>query len=230
MSVLESAVDRPRGRPTMSVPDVPGATALAFDRSRPSNVPRGSTLQWTVAGLAILATSVLVAWWAVNLPSPPRFSPLTIEPGAARATARKVVLEIDGADEALIRVVPRVEFDLLEGRPPLEGFEADSFTALYRVPIDLGETTFASLGADVRGCDVRFLRSGEPIETVSIAGDGRLETGVLILPAGSSDIEIEVVARGDGPAFRGWWRPDPDGPPEDLPGTIEPVTPDAATD
>ena len=165
-----------------------------------------------------------------SLPAPPRFSPLTIEPGAARATARRLVLEIEGTGEALVRVVPRVEFDLPAGRPPLEGFEAGPFTARYRVPIDLGQTTFASFGADVRGCEVRFLRSGEPIETASIAGDGRLETGVLILPAGSSDIEIEVVTTGDGATFRGWWRPEADGPTEDLPGTIGAPKPDASTD
>lgn len=203
---------------------------MAFDRSTPPVAPRGSTLQWIIAGLAILATSVLVGWWAANLPSPPRFSPLTIEPGAARATARRVVLEIDGAGDAMVRVVQRVEFDLASGRPPLDGFEAAPFTARYRVPIDLGETTFASFGADVRGCEVRFLRSGEPIETASITGGGRLETGVLILPAGSSDIEIEVVADGDAPKFRGWWRTDPDGPTEDLPGTVEAETSDAVNE
>ena len=205
----------------MIAPEARGESAVPAERSLPPVASRGSVSQWVVAVVAILATSVLVGWWAANLPSPPRFSPLTIEPGAARARARRIVLEIDGAEEALIRVVPRVEFDLSAGRAPLDGFEADSFTALYRVPIDLGETTFASLGADVQGCEVRFLRSGEPIETASIAGDGRLETGVLILPAGSSDIEIEVVASGAASRFRGWWRRDPEGPTEDLPGTLD---------
>lgn len=216
--------------PTMFVRRVRGEPVLPFERSRPKHGPRGSATQWAVAVVAILATSVLVGWWAANLPEPPRFSPLTIEPGAARARARRIVLEIDGADAALVRVVPRVEFDLSAGRPPLEGFDAASFTARYRVPIDLGETTFASLGADVRGCDVRFLRSGEPIETASITGDGGLETGVLILPAGSSDIEIEVVAKEAGARFRGWWRPDPDGPTEDLPGTVAAETSAPGTD
>ncbi len=191
---------------------------------------RGSASQWVVAVVAILATSVLVGWWAANLPSPPRFSPLTIEPGAARATARRIVLEIEGDGQAMVRVVPGVEFDLAAGRPPVDGFEAASFTAVYRVPLDLGETTFASLGADVRGCTVRFLRSGEPIEAVSVAGDGRLETGVLILPAGSSDIEIEVVAEDEAPKFRGWWRPDPEGPTQDLPGSIVESPSDPVTD
>lgn len=186
--------------------------------------------QWVVAVVAILATCVLVGWWASNLPSPPRFSPLTIEPGAAQARARRIVLEIEGADAAQVRVVPRVEFDLSAGRPPLEGFDAGAFTARYRVPIDLGETTFASLGADVRSCEVRFLRSGEPIDTASIGGDGSLETGVLILPAGSSDIEIEVVAKGEASSFRGWWRPDPEGPTEDLPGTIAEKMEDPSAD
>lgn len=203
---------------------------MTFDLSRPTVARRGSSLQWGLAGLAIIATAGLVWLWVVSLPAPPRFSPLTIEPGAARATARRLVLEIDGTGEALVRVVPRVEFDLPAGRPPLDGFESGSFTARYRVPIDLGKTTFASFGADVRGCEVRFLRSGEPIETASIAGDGRLETGVLILPAGSSDIEIEVVTTGEGPTFRGWWRPDADGPTKDLPGTIDVPKPDVVTD
>lgn len=207
-----------------------GDPALPLDRSHSKPGPRGSATQWSIAVVAILATSVLVAWWAMNLPAPPRFSPLTIEPGTARAKPRRIVLEIDGPDTALVRVVPGVEFDLPAGRPPLEGFDATVFTARYRVPIDLGETTFASLGADVEACEVRFLRSGEPIETASISGDGALETGVLILPAGSSDIEIEVVALGEASRFRGWWRTDPEGPTERLPGTLVPSEVDSATE
>ncbi|MAD19290.1 MAG: hypothetical protein CMJ52_03600 [Planctomycetaceae bacterium] len=194
---------------------------MTFDRSITAVARRGSARQWGITSIAIAATAALVWLWVASLPAPPRFSPLTIEPGAARATARRIVLEVEGDGQAMVRVVPEVEFDLAAGRRPLEGFEAESFTALYRVPIDLGETTFASFGADVRGCKVRFLRSGEPIEAVSVAGDGRLETGVLILPAGSSDMEIEVVVEGGDSGFRGWWRRDPDGPTEDLPGTAD---------
>ena len=45
-----------------------------------------------------------------------------------------------------------------------------------------------------------------------------------------TEIEIEVVAKGETSSFRGWWRPDPEGPTEDLPGTIAEKMEDPSAD
>jgi hypothetical protein len=192
---------------------------------------RGSTLQWWIMSIGIVITACGVFLWVRNLPDPPRFSPLTLEPGAAVVRSPKATVEITVEGRTFIRPVSTIEFDLAEGESIAADVPAGAFKAVYQVAIDLPDVTFASLGADFRDCRVRFVLDGEEIRSSTgeiltkysgIETDLEIESGSMVFPAGRSEFEIEVEASNATPAFRAWWRLDSDGLKSALPILADP--------
>lgn len=179
------------------------------------NLRAGSTLQWLVVSIGIIITACGVWFWVRNLPDPPRFSPLTLEPGAAFVRTPRATVEIAIEGRTVIRPVSGFEFDLAAGEAFAPDLPAGPFKLLYRVEMDLPDVTFASLGANTRDCRVRFLREDEEIRSTTAEDGAEIETGAMVFPAGASDFQIEVDAFGPSPAFEAWWRLDSDD--EELP-------------
>ena len=187
---------------------------------------RGSAAQWWIMSIGIAITACGVYFWVRNLPDPPRFSPLTLEPGAAIMRTPKATVEITVAGRTFVRPVSAIEFDLVEGESIAADVPGGAFKAVYQVAIDLPEVTFASLGADFRDCRVRFVLDGEEIRSSTgesltkysgIETGLEIESGSMVFPAGRSEFEIEVEASGAAPSFKAWWRLDSDGSKSPLP-------------
>ena len=185
----------------------------------------GSTLQWLVVSIGIIITACGVWFWVQNLPDPPRFSPLTLEPGAAFVRTPRATVEIAIEGRTVIRPVSGFEFDLAVGEALAPDLPAGAFKLLYRVEMDLSDVTFASLGANTRDCRVRFLREAEEMRSVTTMEGAEIETGAMVFPVGASDFQIEVETFGPSPAFKAWWRLDSDGEKLPLPVFEEPAIP-----
>ena len=185
----------------------------------------GSTLQWLVVSIGILITACGVWFWVGNLPDPPRFSPLTLEPGAAFVRTPRATVEIAIEGRTVIRPVSDFEFDLAVGEAFTPDLPSGAFKLLYRVEMDLSDVTFASLGANTRDCRVRFLREEEEMRSATTMEGAEIETGAMVFPVGASDFQIEVETFGPSPAFKAWWRLDSDGEKSPLPVFEAPATP-----
>ena len=199
-----------------------GSAGMQHRTIRRINRRSGSALQWWIMSIGIAVTACGVSFWVRHLPDPPRFSPLTIEPGVASVRPPRATVEIDFTGRIVIRPVSRLEFDLKKGDAFAADLPTGPFKAVYRVAIDLPDVTFASLGADLRDCRVRFLREVEEIRSSTARDGSEIETGAMVFPAGRSEFQIEVETFGEAPAFRAWWRPEPGGPKTPLPAFDDP--------
>lgn len=177
----------------------------------------GSALQWSIVAIGIMITACGVYFWVQNLPAAPRYSPLTLEPGAASVRAPRATVEIAVAGQTVIRPVSKIEFDLDRGEAFATDLPTGRFKALYRIAIDVPDVTFASLGANLRDCRVRFLRDDDEIRSTTATDGSEVETGAMVFPAGRSEFQIEVETLGAAPAFKAWWRLESSGPKSSLP-------------
>lgn len=183
----------------------------AGDRRR-----QGGTTAWIVVAVATVVLAGLVVLFIRNLPGPPRYDELTIEPGSSTPVMRGIVRRVRFSADAEIEVTAANEV-LLESWPSTpEGMPASE--VVHKVPIFRSDVTFIVLGVESRDVEVIVRRGRSVVMQVdadSAPGDaaGRRESDSLILPEGVSDLEVEFRANGDDPFARVTWRVAEDGEP-----------------
>ena len=165
-----------------------------------------------------IATVVMIGLVTVfvrNLPAPPRYDELTVEPGSTTPVMRGIVRRVHGAagGELLTTAASDVA---LESWP--DAADGDPATlVVFRIPVERADTTFAVIGVEGRDVEI-VVRRGRSVvldiadheETVDAAAAARepfaIESASIILPKGASDLEVEMRPRGDAPTARMWWR------------------------
>jgi len=94
----------------------------------------------------------------------------------------------------------------------------------YRVPIERSETTFVRFRVEGEAVTVT-LRRGRAV--ILEAGDVEAfdaESTSVVVPDGASDLEVEIVALGDGPRLRVFWENvDLDDGPQSLATLVESI-------
>ena len=175
---------------------------------------RGNASHWLIASAAMLVVAVGVTYVMINRPGPPRYSELRVGVGTPQVLVReqpKLIIEVDG--EEFRRSMPVVEFDLQPGDSLDPRVKAGPFKAAIIVPLILGEPSQGKIVVEYADCDVKIIQGGRILaETVEGNDEERLETGVIMVPAGTIDLRFELQSTGPAPRFRTGWA---------VPGTRE---------
>lgn len=172
----------------------------------------GSIHGWVLFTLVAGVVALLVVIFVRNLPDPPRYDALTIDPGSEMPVRRPfgIRLEIGEGASAITRSWRASELEVV-GRPLLpevldRGLETgDSWRLVAGLNVELSETMIVGLLIEIR--DVEYvIRSGS-----SEIASGRVEASELrriddfLVPAGSRVLEFDLVPIGPDPIFRGSW-------------------------
>ena len=186
-----------------------------MDRER-LKTPRGrnaGTVQaWLLFFLVAAVVTTLVVIFIRHLPDPPRYAPLTIDPGSEVPSrpAFGMRLELGEGDSLVTRSWRAVDLEVI-GKPSLpevlaRGLEVgDAWRLVAGLNLELSETTILGLLIEVG--DVEFvIRSG----LSEIASDRVDEVELrriddFLVPAGSRLLEFDILPIGPNPVFRGSW-------------------------
>ena len=167
-------------------------------------IPRGSIVQWLVAAIAMGLVAAGVIWVVSNRPPPPRYDELRVGTGIRKVLPReepKLILEFEG--EEYRRALPGAEFELQPGESIDPRIPAGPFTARIVVPLVLGEPSQGKIVVEHADCDVKISQAGRMLAE---SGDAdRMETGVIMVPAGTIDLLYEIRSTGPAPRFRTGW-------------------------
>ena len=172
----------------------------------------GSIQGWLLFSLIFGVALVLLVVFVNNLPDPPRYDDLTIEPGSAVPPRAPFGMRLEiGEGEAMVSRSWRTSELEVDGRPAIPELLArtmtlgDSWRLVAALNVELAEPTIVGLLLEVR--DVEFVVRSAVSE---IASD-RIEAIELrriddfLVPAGSRTLEFDLAPIGPDPIFRGFW-------------------------
>jgi hypothetical protein len=144
-----------------------------------------------MVALAAAITAGLVVIFLRNLPPPPRFDDLRIEPGSAVPSGRSILrrLWIDDAIEPATMAVDDVAFE----RWPTGESGRPAVRLRYDVPVERAETTFARFLVEGAAAQVTISRGSRAVLVAGGDADFEAESPSVVISRGASDIEIEIV-------------------------------------
>ena len=173
---------------------------------------RGSSLGWLLFTLLSGTVAILVVVFIRNLPDPPRYDALTIDPGSEVPSRSPFGMRMEvGEGEAMITRSWRTTELKIVGKPMLPEVLArgvkvgDSWRLVAALNVELSEPTV--VGLVFEGRDVEFTIRSDVSEIAS----HRIEESEVrriddfLIPAGSRDLEIDIVPVGSDPMFHGMW-------------------------
>ena len=140
----------------------------------------------------------------INRPAPPRYDELRIDTGIRKVVSReepKLIVEFEG--EEFRRALPGAGFELRPGESIDPRVEAGPFTARIVVPLVLGEPSQGKIVVEHADCHVTISQGGRVL--AESGDDERLETGVIMVPAGTIDLVYELRSTGPSPRFQTGW-------------------------
>ena len=172
----------------------------------------GSIQGWLLFSLVSGVVLFLVIVFLNNLPDPPRYDDLTIEPGSAVPARPPFGLRLEiGEGEAMVTRSWRTTELEVVGEPAIPQVVArslevgDSWRLVATLNVELSEPTVVGILLEVG--DVEFVIRSAVSE---IAAD-RIEEPELrriddfLVPAGSRTLEFDITPIGPDPIFRGSW-------------------------
>ncbi len=169
---------------------------------------RGGAGAWLLVGLATAIVAALVVVFVRNLPAPPRFDDLRIEPGSTTPVMRGIVRRVHGGDgtDPAVSAVNAVEIDDW----PTTNDGGSATLVVHRIPVERRETTFVVIGVEGRDVEI-VVRRGRSVvlragESAQLGERFTVESDSIILPDGASDLEVEMRPTGPSAAARLWWR------------------------
>ncbi len=164
----------------------------------------GSASAWAITFGAAAITAGLVVLFLRNLPAPPRFDELRIEPGSETRLARSISRRRWSAssEEPTIEVVREVAIESW----PVDDREQPATRVTYQVPIEREATTFAQFAVDGASATVVIRRGVVVILEAGSESAFAEESASVVIPTGTSDLEIDVLPRGASPRLRVTWR------------------------
>lgn len=175
----------------------------------------GGIRAWLLLALVVGITAGLVRIFVINLPDPPRFDPLTIEPGSEAGERGHfgVTLRIGARTTPTERAWRTRNFGFADGRPGptkrLDGLdlEGGDWTYICRVPIARSETTPATLAFQIQ--DAWLVVRSEEAVILEGGGEGStlVESNSLLLPVGVGELVVEVKPLGPRASLAGSWHP-----------------------
>lgn len=158
---------------------------------------------------------MLVRLFVVNLPGPPRFDPLTIEPGSEAGERGHfgITLSLGDPTASTDRAWRTRTFGFVDGRPGptnrLEGIDlqAGEWTYVCRVPLARSETTPATLLFETN--NARVVVRSEDAVILEGGGEGAASSrsNSLLLPVGVGELLVEVKPLGPRSSLAGAWHP-----------------------
>ncbi|MEE2972338.1 MAG: hypothetical protein VX672_04365, partial [Planctomycetota bacterium] len=157
-----------------------------------------------------------------NLPGPPHYDPLRLQvsrPGTERQPyAHRFGWTTEEGSRELSWRSEAIGFEVGEFAPPeilaVTG-EAGDWVRSSTIPISRSEPTPAILGFDIQDLGIELLVDGASVLAAGGAGESKVETEPMLLPAGASTLTLRVTPAGPGGRLRAWWR-EPDGEPSTL--------------
>jgi hypothetical protein len=164
----------------------------------------GVASAWIITAAAVAITAGLVVLFLRNLPDPPRFDDLRIEPGSKATTPRRILRRhwTSASGEPEVETVSDVRIDSW----PVDEQGLPATTIAYRVPIERNETTFARFAVEGGSAAVVIRRGSVMILEVDAASSFQKESDSVVIPIGASDLDIDVIPRGASPRLRVTWR------------------------
>ena len=175
----------------------------------------GRIRPWLILALVTGITAILVRMFVINLPGPPRFDPLTIEPGSEAGERGHfgVTLLLRDSPSSADRAWRTRTFGFVDGRPGpvnrLDGLDlqAGEWTYICRVPLARAETTPATLLFETH--DAWLVVRSEEAVILEGGGEGSALTtsNSLLLPVGAGELVVEVKPLGPRSSLAGSWHP-----------------------
>lgn len=167
---------------------------------------------WVIFTLVILVVAMLVVIFVRNLPKPPRYDPLTIDPGSTVPARPPFGMRLElGEGANKVTRSWRASTLEVEGTPVLPAVLAreivpgDRWRLIVGLDVDLAETTIFGLQLEV--ADVEYVIRAFDSEIASDRAGARKIRRLpdFLIPAGSRRLEFEISPAGPSPLFRGTW-------------------------
>ena len=176
--------------------------------SRASGRP-GRIRPWLLLALVTGITAILVRLFVINLPGPPRFDPLTIEPGSEAGERGHfgITLSLGDPTASTDRAWRTRTFGFVDGRPEGIDLQAGEWTYVCRVPLARAEATPATLWFQTN--NARLVVRSEDAVILEGGGEGSASSrsSSLLLPVGVGELLIEVRPLGPRSSLAGFWHP-----------------------
>jgi hypothetical protein len=168
-----------------------------------------------VVAMTALLTAGGVVLFLRSLPGPPRFDELRIEPGSTTVIPRGILRHLWFDD--LARPVISADTDVSIDDWPTDSLARRAVRVVYRVPIERQETIFARFTVEGRSVSVRIRRGSTVVVEAGESGPFSVSSDSVVIPAGASDLEVELIPQGESPRVRvGWQEIDVDEGPRSL--------------
>ena len=172
--------------------------------------PSGSIQGWLWFALLVGAMCVLVVLFVRNLPDPPRYDELTIEPGSGIPPRPAFGLKIEvGEGASMVARSWRSSELEVEGTPAIPDILARSLRvgATWRLlavlNVELSEPTVVGLLLEMNDVEVVVRSAVSEIASHRAEAPERHRVDDLLIPAGSRTLEFDIVPIGPDPLFRG---------------------------